>query len=115
MIIDNTKFNLSLNDTSNLRQLILENPDLPLLIFCGEEAWCGEWAYSQADASSGAIKTLTLCDDMWVEEEEYVEWLSDKLSFSGEYQDMSEEEFERMIDQKVEETEFCKAIVIYVG
>lgn len=115
MKIDNTKFNLSLNNTSHLRQLILDNPDLPLLIFCGEESWCGEWAYSQADASKGEIKTLTLCDDMWVEEEEYLEWLSDRLNFSGEYMDMSDEEFERMIEQKVEETEFCKAIVIYVG
>ena len=115
MIIDNTKFHLSLNDTSYLRQLILDNPDLPLLIFCGEESWCGDWAYNQVDASKGVIKTITLCDDVWVDEEEYVDWLTDKLTFSGEYQDMSDEEFDRMIDQKVAETPFCKAIVIYVG
>ena len=115
MIIDNTQFHCSLNDTSNLRQLIIENPDLPLIIFCGEESWIGEWHYNQADASQGTIKNLTLVNDIWVEEEEYVEQLTDELSFSGEYQDMSDEEFERMVEQKVEETEFCRAIVIYVG
>lgn len=115
MIIDNTQFHCSLNDTSHLRQLILDNPDLPLLIFCGEEAWCGDYAYNQADASRGSIQNLTLINDVWVEEEEYIDRLTDELSFSGEYQDMSDEEFDRMIEQKVAETEFCKAIVIYVG
>lgn len=115
MIIDNTKFHLSLNDTSHLRQLILDNPDLPLLIFCGEESWCGNWAYSQADASNGAIKNLTLINDVWVEEEEYIDRLTDELAFSEEYKDISGEEFDRMIDQKVAATVFCKAIVIYVG
>lgn len=115
MKIDNTKFNLSLNNTSHLRQLILDNPDLPLLIFCGEESWCGEWSYNQADASRGEIKTLTLLNDMWVEAEEYREYLSDELCDNEEYKDLSNEEYDKMIDQRVSETEFCKAIVIYVG
>jgi hypothetical protein len=115
MKIDNTKFNLSLNNTSHLRQLIIDNPDLPLLIFCGEESWCGEWAYSQADASKGEIQTLTLRNYTWVAEDEYRDWLYDELSFNEAYKDLSDEEYDQMIDQKMAETEFCKAIVIYVG
>ena len=115
MIIDNTQFDLSLNDTSNLRQLILENPDLPLLIFCGEEAWCGEWTYNQADASRGKIQTLTLYHDVWVDEDDYRERLVDDLCDEEEYKDLSDEEYFKMIDQKVAETVFAKAIVIYVG
>ena len=115
MIIDNTQFHTSLNDTSHLRQLILDNPDLPLLIFCGEESWDGNWAYTQADASKGSIQNLTLINDVWVEEEEYRDKLSDEMCFNEDYKDLSDEEFERLLDQKVEETVFCKAIVIYVG
>ena len=115
MKIDNSKFNLSLNDTSNLRKLILENPDLPLLIFAGEESWCGEWAYNQVDASKGEIQTLTLYEDMWIDKDDYRYRLSDNLCDAEEYVDLSNEEFDKMIDQKVAETEFCKAIVIYVG
>lgn len=32
-----------------------------------------------------------------------------------EYENLSGEEYEKMIDKKVEETEFVKAIIIYVG
>lgn len=115
MIIDNNKFDLSLNDTSNLRKLILENPDLPLLIFAGEESWIGEWCYNQVDARVSGIKNLTLCRDIWVEEDEYREWLYDYLCDEEEYRDLSDEEYDKMIYQKVAETEFCKAIVVYVG
>lgn len=40
MIINNNAFDLSLRekDCANLRELILENPGLPLLIFAGEDA-----------------------------------------------------------------------------
>lgn len=38
--MNNTSLPCSLNDTTELRNLILENPDLPLLIFAGDGAWC---------------------------------------------------------------------------
>lgn len=115
MIIDNSKFNFSLNDTSNLRQLILDNPDLPLLIFAGEESWQGEWCYNQVDASKGEVRTLTLYRGLWMDEDEYRDALYDDLCDEEEYKDLSNEDYYKMIDQKVAETEFGKAIVIYVG
>lgn len=114
MIINNNSFDLSLNDTSNLRKLILENPDLPLLIFAGEDAWQGDYSYNQVDARE-YIQDLTLYGDKWVDEDEYREELSDDLCDEEEYKNLSDEEWDKMIDQKVEETEFCRAIVIYVG
>ena len=115
MIIDNTQFHCSLNDTSNLRQLIIENPDLPLIIFCGEESWDGNWHYSQAYASEGSIQTLTLYKDIWMQEDDYRDKLVDDMCDKAEYKNMSDEEFYKMIDQMVEESAFCKAIVIYIG
>lgn len=115
MKIDNTKFNLTLNDISGLRKLIIENPDLPLLIFAGEEAWSGEYSYEQTDASEGAIKYLTLYNDYWIEKENYKEQLLSDLDDNEEYKNLTDEEFERKIDLIVENTTFCKAIVIYVG
>ena len=115
MIIDNTKFDFSLNDTSNLRQLILENPDLPLLIFAGEEAWGGDWSYTQAYVRNPSIQTLTLYHDEWIDVDDYADRLADDLCYEEEYKDLSDEEYDKMIDQKVAETEFAQAIVIYVG
>lgn len=115
MIIDKTKFSCSLDDTSELRKLILDNPDLPLLIFCGEEAWCGDYSYSMAYIRNPSIQTLTLYGDLWVDEDDYRDKLVDDLCDKEEYKDLSDEDYYKMIDQKVAETEFCKAIVVYVG
>lgn len=113
--INNTRLNCSLNDTTELRKLILDNPDLPLLIFCGEDSWHDEYPYEQADASNGEIKELTLYNDWWLDKDDYKDKLSDDLCNKEEYKDMSDEEYNKMIKRKVTETEFVKAIVIYVG
>lgn len=113
--MNKTSFNCSLNDTAELRNLILENPELPLLIFCGEESWHDEYPYEQADASSGEIKELTLYNNWGLDKDDYEDKLSDDLCDKEEYKDLSDEEYNKMIKQKIAETEFVKAIVIYVG
>lgn len=113
--MNTTKLNCSLNDTTNLRNLILENPELPLLIFCGEDSWHDEYPYERAYASSGEIKELTLYNDYWMNKDDYEDKLSDDLSDQEEYEGLSDEEYNKMIKQKVADTEFVKAIVIYVG
>ena len=117
--MNNTKLPVSLEDTTELRKLIIDNPDLPLIIFCGEESWDGEHVYNSASASKGSIQELTLYDDgydsIWMEKEDYAEKLADDLYDDEEYKDMTDEEYDKMIDQKVKETEFVRAIVIYVG
>ena len=113
--MNNTKLPVSLEDTTELRKLIMENPDLPLLIFCGEEAYNDDYPYSMAYASNGEIQELTLYDDFWMDKDDYAEKLRDDLAFEEEYKDMTDEEYDAMIDQKVNETEFVKAIIIYVG
>lgn len=115
MIIDNTQFNFSLNDTTDLKQLILNNPDLPLLIFAGEESWQGEYCYNQVDARINGIQELTLYKDTWVDRRDYEDLLRDNLAYDEEYEDLSDEEFDKMIDKTIEETTFAKAIVVYVG
>ena len=104
-----------MNDTTELRKLILNNPDLPLLIFCGEDSWHDEYPYEQADASSGEIKELTLYKGWWLDRVDNEYKLSDDLCDKEEYKNLSDKEYDNMIKQKILETEFVKAIVIYVG
>ena len=111
----NKSFDCSLKDTSSLKQLILENPDLPLIIFAGEDAWQGDWPYNQVDARNCGVQELTLYNDCQMDIDEYEEELSDDLCDEEEYKDLSDEKWDEMIKQKVEETEFYRAIVIYVG
>lgn len=113
--MNNIKLPVSLEDTKELRKLIIENPDLPLLIFCGEEAYSGEFPYESNTDVRCDIQELTLYKDYWIPRDEYEEQLRDDLCDEEEYIGMTDEEYDRMIDQKVRETEFVKAIVIYVG
>lgn len=113
--MNNTTFNCSLNDIAELRNLVLENPELPLLIFCGEESWHDEYSYEQADVNSIRIEELTLYNNQWLDKEEYEENLSYDLCDKEEYINLSDKEYSQMIEQKVIETEFIKAIIIYVG
>ena len=110
-----TRKDCSLSDTTVLRNLILENPELPVLIFCGEDAWNGEWAYTQATASRGEIEELTLYVDQWMDRDEYEDTLSENLADEEEYKDLSDEDYAKMIQEKINQTEFVKAIVIWVG
>lgn len=113
--MNNTKLPVSLEDTTGLRELIIENPDLPLLIFCGPEANSGEFPYESNKDVACDIQELTLYKDYWIPKDEYDEQLRDDLADEEEYKDMTNEEYDRIIDQKLNETEFVKAIVIYVG
>lgn len=113
--MNKTSFNCSLNDTTILRNLILEHPDLPVLIFCGEEAWQGEYGYNQADASFGKVEKLTLYGETWLNEDDYDEKLRNDLADEEEYKYMTDNEFDEMVNQRIKETEFVEAIVIWVG
>lgn len=105
----------SLKDTTTLRNLIIQNPDLPLVIFSGEDAWTGEYSYEYSDVTSVRIKELTMYDNSWLDRDDYAESLANDLGDDDEYKALSDDEFEQMICDKVKETEFVKAIVIYVG
>ena len=113
--MNNTNLPCSLDDTTELRKLILENPDLPLIVFCSEECNSGDWYYEWTEYVRANIQTLTIYQGMWVNEEDYRDRLVDDLCNYEEYENLSDEDYFKMIDQKVAETEFVKAIVIYVG
>lgn len=113
--MNNTKLPVSLEDTVELRQLIIENPDLPLIVFCGEDSWRDFYPYEKVNVNYCLIKELTLYKDWWIDRDDYWETLRADLCDKEKYINMTDDEYDKMIDQKVNETEFVKAIVIYVG
>ena len=113
--MNNTNLPCSLDDTTELRKLIVENPDLPLVVFCSEECNSGNWSYEWNEYVRASVQTLTLYKDLWQDKDDYYDRLVDDLCDEEEYKDLSDEDYFKMIDQKIAETEFVKAIVIYVG
>lgn len=108
-------YNCSLNDNTELRNLIVNNPGLPLLIFCGEDSWHDEWAYEQAQVNQCRVEELAMLGEQWICRDDYTDELSDKMACDAEYCDLPDDEFNALVEKKVSETDFVKAIVIYVG
>lgn len=65
---------------------------------------------------NGSVENLALYnDEVFLDEDDYRERLENDLCDESEYVDLSDEEYYKMIDQKMEEVEFTKAIVVYIG
>lgn len=114
--MNKTNIPCSLEDTEELRKMIIENPTLPLVTFVSEEAINGDYPYSYADVTSIKIKESAIWnDEWWCDYDDYREKLSDNLCEEEEFENLSDEEFERMLDEKMAAVEFVKAIVINIG
>lgn len=104
----------SIKDTAMLRKLILDNPELPVIFFVSEDAYTGDYNYNLAYASSVEIENLTLYNETWLTKEDYEDLLYNDLADEEEFKDLSDEDYEKMIIKRVKETEFVKAIVIWI-
>ena len=104
----------TLQNCEELKQMIIQHPDYPLIIFCGEDSWSGDYQYTQVVNARCAIQNLALYNnELWLEEDDYEERLQIDLSDNEEYKDMGDEEFYKMISKLMEEIEFLPTIVIY--
>ena len=99
----------------NLKKLIVENPELPLLIFAGEEAWSGKYAYESVNEGYPDIKEITIYDHQWLDKNDFEEVLRDDMAYDERYENLSDEEFDKEFAKIIAETAFIKAIIIYVG
>ncbi|MBQ8559066.1 MAG: hypothetical protein IJ439_03675 [Tyzzerella sp.] len=110
------KIPVSMENTEELKKMILENPELPLLIFAGEESYCGEYDYNSVDVKGIKIKELTMDGDRYVERDTMRDKLMNKyydnFCIGGAYMKKDLEEF---VEKQISRMQFTKAIVIYVG
>ena len=106
---------LSVEKTKELRQLLIDNPDLPLVIFAGEDSWRDEYPYEFTYAHGIRIDELAEYRGYYLTKEDYEEELIDDLSYLEEYKKLSDDDFKKMINEKVAEAEFTRCIVFYVG
>lgn len=102
-------------DCRYLKELIISNPEAPLLIFAGEGAWLGEWGYNSVDSGYASLRLITLYGGQWLDKDDYEDVLRDDMAYDERYENLSDEEFEKEFAKIVAETAFIEAIVIYVG
>lgn len=114
-----------LNDNKELRKLILENPDLPLLIFAGEDCNSGEYSYELASCRCGKGKVLDAPDTVFIPRTDYIYTDEDELhehfvdNFEGriEFEKLTDKEFFKEVEKAVKELEpyWKECIILYVS
>lgn len=99
-------------DNKELKNLILENPDLPLLVFATEEANSGEWSTELASCRcyKGHVLDVKVedCprdDRVYTDEEDLENDIRDYMANEEEYISLSDEEFDRIVADKMKEFE----------
>lgn len=109
-----------LQDSQELKQLILENPDLPLLVFAGEECNSGDYCFMACTSVCAKVGEYLDCmqeiesEHCFSDKNEFIEALENNLcdNFDG-----SDQEFEAYIKEVAAEYApyWKKAIIVYVN
>ena len=106
-----------LHATDELRELILQNPELPLLVFAGEDSNNGEWGYMSCSSVKAAIGEFLDCEQTvndercFTDRDDFQEEMEDKCDFTG-----TDEEFAEYIKARMAEYEpyWKPCIILYV-
>ena len=97
-----------------LKKLIIDNPELPLLIFhcCDDFDWMTSDYMQVGKVAACKIDKITKLNDTYVSMNDYEEEL--RYRYEDERLNMSDKEFDEFIEKNLNETKFIKAIVVYV-
>lgn len=99
-----------------LKDLIKENPTLPLKFFVGEDANSGEFNYEESCIDSVKIDEIALLEQRWEStwhnKEDYPDKLYDYLKYEKKYEG---EELEAKYNEEMAKVKFEKFIVIKIG
>ena len=114
----NRTYSLAKN-SDELKKLILENPDLPIVVLAGDDASSGYWGWTYCSSISFHIDEILDCDyydyddTVFTDRDRLEEKISDDLC--DEYYGRPDEEFEGAVKSKLEELEpyWKKVIAIY--
>lgn len=107
--------------SDELKKLILENPDLPIVVLADESASCDYWGWTYCSIISFSISEILDCDYydyddvVFTDKERLEEKIADDLY--DDYCDKPDEEYEAAIKREVEKYEpyWQKVIAIYAS
>ena len=108
-----------IHSSDELKKLILENPDLPIVVLAGEEAASYDFYWTYCSSVSCHIDEILdydyydYNDTVFTDRERLEEKISDDLW--EEYHDKSEEEYDAAVKREIEKYEpyWKKVIAIY--
>lgn len=116
------RFNrLEISKSSNeLKRLIAENPDLPIMVLCDNDLYCDYYNSTIAPSISFYLGEFLDCDQkvneerVYFDRDEFLEELSYKLEDLPEFEDLTQEEFDKAVEAEFDKysSYWQKAIII---
>ena len=111
-----------MHTTDELRRLILENPDLPLVILAGENACDYDYSTMFCSQVNAYIGEFLDCEQeinkerAYEDRESFEDDVRDYYEYFDECQKMPDDEFDKFIEEKLAEYEpyWKKCIILYV-
>lgn len=108
-------------NSDELKKLIAENPDLPIVVLADEEAACDCWGWTYCSSISFDICEILDCDYydyndiVFTDRDRLEEKIGDDLY--DEYHDKGDKEYDEAVNRKMEELEpyWKKVIAIYAS
>lgn len=106
-------------NSDELKKLIAENPDLPIVVLAGEEANDGYWGWTYCSSISFDIGEILDCDfydsddSVFTDRDRFEEVIADNIYYENEEE--SDEYCEELIKRELEKYEpyWKKVIAIY--
>ena len=107
--------------TDELKKLIAEHPDLPIVVLASDEANCGDWCWQYCFSVSFGLTEILDCDytdnddTVFTDREMLEEQISDDLY--DEYCNKGHEEYDAAVERRMAEFEpyWKKVIAIYAS
>ena len=105
--------------SDELKKLILENPDLPIVVLAGEDANIGYWGWTYCSSISFGINEILDYefydndDTVFVDRDRFEEKIADDIY--DEHEELSDEDCDELIKRELEKYEpyWKKVITIY--
>lgn len=109
--------------TEKLRKLILENPDLPMVVLATDEANNGEWSTMFCSVVYAELGEFLDCQQeinderAFTDRDEFTEEVANMMSYSGDYDDLTDEEFDAKQNEIVAQYDsyWRKCIIVTVS
>lgn len=98
-------------DSSKLRQMILDNPDLPIVVLAGDCASDGDHSWTYCSKVNVGIDTildadiLNYSDCVFCDREDLENYLQYNMELDPDYDDLSDEEFYKKVEAEMQKYE----------
>lgn len=114
-----------IHDSSELRKLIAENPDLPIVVLASEEAACPDYCWTYCNDVRCDLSLLldaqTPYDEddghLFTDKGEFEEAIADAFSDDEKYHALSDQEFDEAVKREMNkyESSWQRVIAIYAS